>query len=210
MARPSVILREHADDNADWRRFVAVLCLLEFYSQFVLNGALGRPPSRRSDPHLVEPSETWNVLELGAELLRAFAFFIVGRGLWQGSRRVKLWTVACVAASLLTIAVSSSRPHSTTDQNLAGFWPKFWAVLAESCIHKIWLAVLIAAWAHARARSTASAGSNGWIWIVVVWAAARLVTDCTPLLPHPGRSWTSDMPSRQVSRQSSPRGSQVA
>ena len=88
MPRPPRI-RVYDSDHppGDWRRFVALLCFMEFWVQFIWNGralvaVLTSRSWRRPDDELL------SLVTCGANVCMALYFWSLGRALWRGHPRV--------------------------------------------------------------------------------------------------------------------------
>jgi hypothetical protein len=96
-----IVIQYEGQQPADWRQFVAVLCFLESYSQFVLRGQTiwwyfvertGGP--WRTPTFLL-------ALASCLAMLRAVAFFGCGRSLWLGRPSTGYWLLRIIALSLM-------------------------------------------------------------------------------------------------------------
>ena len=131
----AIVLRSSSDASAEWRRFVAGLCFIEFYYQFATAGVTlwnKTHPGFRIHARL-DPSESCYLIELSAGILRAIAFFFIGRALWRRKRSVSFWLICGILASLAMIGARIAQ--SVMDQgplfgpySVVGFWSRSWAM----------------------------------------------------------------------------------
>ena len=100
-----VLVQNHPAPDTSWMRFVAVLCFIEFYVYFVHIGHelwTSDPPGPRT---VNNPRIYW----LGGILLvRACAFYVLGRSLWLNRGRLAL---RFVLAGLAALAAALARGH---------------------------------------------------------------------------------------------------
>lgn len=106
-AEPILVQHEH-DHALHWRRFVAVLCLMEFHVTFVYAGLAiwDDDPGLRFDPLAIVLEAPWIRIPL---LVGAAMLYLCGRGLWRGGRseRVWLWLVIVSLFSMVVCEVAA-------------------------------------------------------------------------------------------------------
>ena len=81
----------------DWRRFVAILCFIFFYEQFVKAGLGLLGQDRPFYLSCVRPYQFWIVL---TQLIAAVSMYLCGRSLWYNGRFEQWWLTIALAAVL--------------------------------------------------------------------------------------------------------------
>lgn len=180
--RPAtVVVREQADQPTDWRRFVAILCFIEFYSQFVLHGQrVGLFLREHGSREPLDDASFYFLLHGAAGILRSVMLYNYGRALWFNSRSARRWLLRAVAVSLGMIAIgmvnafTESTPreyywhwNSQFDSSETNSRP-FIGVL-RNVDHLPWLLMLIAGLAVLRYRACASRRLAPWLVIAAAW-----------------------------------------
>lgn len=103
-SEPLVIGLNKGKAPDDWRRFLAVLCFIQFYIQFVCKGyslwcSLG---------YWVGSEYEYNLFYLFSHIvgfLRAIAFWGFGRALWRNKPFASCWLIVIVASSIMSFYV---------------------------------------------------------------------------------------------------------
>lgn len=185
-----VITHDSAEGHDAWRRFVGALCLIEFYARFVVDGCYlwnALHPGERATIQW-DSVEWFPAIEHFADVLRAWAFLLLGRALWRGSRRPAGWVVLAVTMSLATLGSQIWRASAESYYfNLAPGWPRLWALLANVGYHLPWLILLAAVLLHRRTTVRRLISCHTWVIAATAWCVGRTIVDCTPLLPSPGQ-----------------------
>lgn len=173
-----ILVANRPEEGNEWRRFVAVLCFIEFYVEFVEEGGYfvwlfteGWGDAPLSDERVL------SILRTGVGLLRAFAFFLYGRALWLGRPSTTHWLVRAVALSLAMIALAgvgaTIGPVPQGNVFVGRFVNVTGRVLVPalaSAEHGLWLALLVVGWWHLRRRQRGKhVRSRTWVTLAATW-----------------------------------------
>lgn len=102
---PLVTLRSLYDTGRDWAFFVAGLCFIEFYVEFVRSGdALWT--WYQSGPRAT-PWQSGEALVAGFGLPRALVFYLIGRAVWYRRSATRLVIAAALLSLLVTLAAAA-------------------------------------------------------------------------------------------------------
>jgi hypothetical protein len=107
-AKASIIIQERPADPGNWRQFVALLCLIEFYTQFVSSGqqiAMELEYHRRGTA--LTDEEFRAILDGAAGVLRAVMMFGLGRSLWRRSQWVRYWILRTLGVSIFCVVLGA-------------------------------------------------------------------------------------------------------
>ncbi len=98
MPTPVITIQSPTDTPDHWRKFVAILCFIEFYVAFVISGT-----HLLSDDHecllFIGSTEfSWSALNV----IRAITLYGVGWALWYDRPSLKIWIAAALIGSIAT------------------------------------------------------------------------------------------------------------
>lgn len=100
-ASPILVVAEPDKSSGDsWRRFLAVLCFMEFYTAFVSNG---RYLWQLCSHQLVPTPSLETCCMAVVLLLRAVALYACGRTLWFGSKHASRWVFIALVLTLVAL-----------------------------------------------------------------------------------------------------------
>ncbi len=145
-----ILVRHKHDRPQHWRRFVAVLCFMEYYVTFVHAGLAiwGDGHGLWLDPTAAVLRLTWTRIPL---LVGAAMLYLCGRGLWRSRRseRTGLW-VGVVSLFLMVVCEvvagaiwsSSANPYFAT-RSATPIGTAILAAFGSGSVHLVLLAVLI-------------------------------------------------------------------
>ncbi|HPD32482.1 MAG TPA: hypothetical protein PLL20_21015 [Phycisphaerae bacterium] len=131
-ASPILVVAEPDKSSGDsWRRFLAVLCFMEFYTGLVRSGTiLWESWSDDFSPLSANPMFWANAILL----FRAFCLYICGRALWFGSKHAGRWVFIALVLTLVTliwVAWSDYRAFCEIRGSSLPIWPaRPWANLS--------------------------------------------------------------------------------
>lgn len=178
-----ILVQARSDPGTDWRRFVAVLCFIEFYSEFVWAGQSLHWTWTISWMWPFAPAGVWcYTVECSLRVLRAGAMFGLGRALWRNLPTGRRWLLWCVGFSLLWAAAVGVRAtiarHPEAYWVLAPYVPvtsRPLIVLMVSSRQLPWLVVLITYVAASRVFNSRLQAVNMWVVIAASWCIAQQV-----------------------------------
>jgi hypothetical protein len=186
---PTVVIREQPDQPTDWRKFVAILCFIEFYSQFVLHGQ-GVSLFLRPPREALNDEAFYVVLHGGLAMMRAVMLYGYGRALWFNKPSACRWLLRAIVVSLSMSAVvivdvcfgSPPRPlHYIDWMSQSGFSStnsRATAALLRNADHLPWLlALLTGAWSVRHHRGPGASRVKPWVFIAAAW--------CLGIIPLP-------------------------
>jgi hypothetical protein len=182
--RKAPILIQHQPENpSHWRRFVAVLCFIEFYVHFVNIGHDVFTFDARGPRSVSDPLIPW----IGGLLIaRACVFYLLGRSLWLGRGRPVRWMIAAGAVSFVAMTAMGSLGAWISGPSPWTFFSGMWSLgvdkpsvdtwLAATHLLAPWLSMLIAAalyWRWSRRRP----GRHLSLWVVLAaaWIGDELI-----------------------------------
>ncbi len=146
-ANPAILIRTGPDDDRDWRRFVAILCFIEFYCGFVQSGtyAWHRWNSPRHPSVFFAFSWYFSSSSLGPNLLaivRSLIFLMVGRALWTEKRAAPwIWPVVLLSIATITATIWCDWKEVRALSALAG-WRGYLMFLGNTMLPSLrWLAI---------------------------------------------------------------------
>ena len=91
-----ILVQERPEPNTSWMKFVAVLCLIEFYVEFVRAGHSLWTEALHDQQRVDDPiGDIWIP---AARIVRALSLYLLGRLLWLGRGRIRVWLVAAILA----------------------------------------------------------------------------------------------------------------
>lgn len=183
-----VITHDSAEGHDAWRRFVGALCLIEFYARFVVDGCYlwnALHPGERATIQW-DSVEWFPAIEHFADVLRAWAFLLLGRALWRGSGRIRLWTTVAIVASLAVIAADLVWFNVFIANTFSGFWAMMWELALHQGRQLPWLVVLVCVLMHRAGCWIYSARTSTWVAAAAAWCVAQTIVDCIPFLARPG------------------------
>lgn len=196
-AQAAILIQEHPADTGDWRKFVAILCFIEFYTRFVSNGYQIRyvlEHHRSNHPFVAD--EIYPLAACSAAMLRAVIFYGLGRSLWYSSRRSAYWLWAAITSSLVDIALlilgafaASSGWYAAlwqTDGQMSNqiTWPPLLALILASK-HLPWAGLLLVYLWHTAREPLKTVRYRQW----VLFAAAWSLTSAPLLWIVEGENW---------------------
>ncbi len=178
-----ILVQTRSDTGTDWRRFVAVLCFIEFYSEFVCAGHSLHWTWTMSWMWSFAPAERWcETVEYSLRVLRAGAMFGLGRALWRNLPTDWRWLLWCVGFSLIWAAAVGVR--ATIASRPEAYWilapyvpvtSRPLIVLMDSSLQLPWLVVLIAYVAASRVFNSRLQAVNMWVVVAASWCIAHQV-----------------------------------
>ena len=167
---PILVQHEH-DRSHHWRRFVAILCFMEFYVTFVYAGTAlwATHPSLYSSFSFAF-HYTWSEVPL---LVGAALLYLCGRSGWLGRSSSRAWLLVGVSVtSIMVLLELIATVRWLRDTNLAilgpGFAPPFAGDtllngLTAASAHIVLLVVMVTSlWANQPANKLLSAGHRPW------------------------------------------------
>lgn len=176
------ILIQHEHDRPDhWRRFVAVLCFMEFYVTFVYAGTL-----IWCDDHSVFSSFAWALIYPWIRVLLfagAVALYVCGRSLWRGKGRGRLWLwlgltttflmALCEVAAVTRLTLTMGYPFLSGPAPTVG--GALWLGLWSGSVHLVLLAVIaLSLWATQRNNRLIQTGRQPWILCAATFCFASI------------------------------------
>ena len=183
-ASPILVVAEPDKSSGDsWRRFLAILCFMEFYTGFVRSGTILWESCSGDTSHLSVNTTSWvNALLV----LRAFCLYICGRALWFKSKHTRRWIVLAIALTLLSVACTTWAAHrALTELAISNSIPIVWSwdlvkgfILSDSAgmlpILACLISVLILPGRHRTNRSFSMAG---WAFVAATWCFAAAIAE---------------------------------
>jgi hypothetical protein len=170
--------------KGSWRRFLAILCLMEFYTAFVRGGTMlwESWTGRDSDLSIIEIPFWVNVLLT----LRAASLFACGRALWFESKHTRHWIVLVLVLTLSSILCGTwAANQGLVRWGAMTSWAMNWSwravniyVLSDSAKMLPVLACLIAAFiAERRRRASRSFAMASWVFVAATWCFASAIAE---------------------------------
>ncbi len=180
-----VIVRSQPEGPVDWRWFVAILCFIHFYVQFLTVGTslwdhLARNAYRvQGDGYGVSydlPFFLWSLCLWG-----------IGRSFARKSRVTTHWLAAgalCMTGAVVSttwLIVSANSSGSARFQNIV-YWSREHAILDQNAWCLPWVAIVfVGVWYRRRARDQTNVAHRPWVVIAATWCLGQI-----PLVPTVG------------------------
>lgn len=168
-----IIIQEESHTPGDWRPFVAGLCFIEFYTQFVSWGqhlVLFIREEHRPTP--LDKTALVLLLRCAIGLLCASAFLGYGRALWQKRPTTGYWLTRVIALSVASIAATFL---TMDDLSVPNSWRWFryliGATWASAPNNLPWLGLLLAGVWDAYRRRNRHARAASWVTFATIWCA---------------------------------------
>jgi len=192
--RVQVIVQTEPETPYDWRRFVAILCFIEFFWQFVAAGQdLAEEPLRFHERRTAE-AQLCIVLDGVVRMVRACAFYACGRSLWY-SRGPTIWYLcAAIILSMLTVATATVKCVVFYGRYYLGALHSQYGIeftdvriiAAFFALNQLpWLAILVTAlWSTPRDRYRWR--SQPWIWPAAAWCLGAVPMMAVRIFPCDG------------------------
>lgn len=182
-----VLVYETGHVPDDWRRFLAILCFIEFWASINEDGLRFwyslRLPTWISSQYQI----AW-LISAGAGVCRALCFWALGRALWRGRTRfwrpilgIAAWSALAVWASELPRLIDL-RPLNPGEDRGTNWWgilvslrstPFLYRALGiapDVLRHLPWL--FVAGWAVVPRRSWPEGSRCPWVTLAAVWSFA--------------------------------------
>lgn len=199
-----IIESEQAERSANWRRFVAILCFIQFYSGLVSHGfeLYWMLRNRRNDGPF-DDFESYQVFSLGCRIGFCILLYGLGRSLWYGTARSWVWVrrllvmwAFTMAANVLALLEQWRTLGSTVSFVPPGLdgWRidvKPVAAIVANVDSLPWIGLLIVATMVARPRlqpPSDSGQGQPWVWLAATWCFCWLLGSVLCLHPS-SRSW---------------------
>lgn len=183
-----ILVQARSDPGTDWRRFVAVLCFLRFYGQFV--------PAGQSLWH--DWSSQWqgssvplDLLSTLAAFLMSLLFYLYGRSLWLGGRRHKWFLALLIVGALVSLPLNIASGLETW-KRVAGLFP--WAQSAwpwvggAIIVYVPWLLLVLAIGSRVVLKLPAIADTRTWAVLAAAWCFGEVLQSLLGI-PYRG-SWS--------------------
>lgn len=172
----------------DWRRFLAILCFVEFWTSFH-ESSLWFWYELQSPPWLSSQEQATSLIAAGAGVCRALCFWALGRALWRNRTRfwrpvlgIVLFSTLAVWASALLMLIDL-HPLGPGEDSSTGFWGTMMIsrrstpflyhamhVAPYVLVHLPWL--FVAAWAVVRRRAWPEGSRYPWVTLAATWSFA--------------------------------------
>lgn len=171
-----ILVQERPVPDNSWKKFVAVLCFIEFYVEFVHTGDAFWTTMRSN---LAECDLIGDIAWVITRTIRVASFYLLGRSLWLDRGWKKPWLAGAIITSLLFFILTyytSVRPGSFYRIfGWAGIGP-FWFTVSILNTYILWLALLIGVFIIASNKSFLQhTGKATWVILAVSWVTGELV-----------------------------------
>ncbi|NLE58634.1 MAG: hypothetical protein GX616_09760 [Planctomycetes bacterium] len=191
-SKAPIIIENEGQPPDDWRRFVAAMCFIHFYTWFILGGQSVFNLFERRGPW--EYNEPLWALMSASEVCAALAFWGLGRALWQGRPTVGWWLRRVLLFSALMIFfdnlalfpfadTGTEMSHQTTTwrgwEIKSNSSPVLWKALRialTNCQYLPLLGLLIGTVAVAIViRKWRGGFRRPWVYVAVAWSLSILL-----------------------------------
>jgi hypothetical protein len=170
-AKAAVLVRHTRDDPVDWRRFAAILCMIEVYWRILGNGHYLH--TLLQGQSLSE--QGWRYVAIASiNLIWAIAVFGLCRSLWRHSPAIRGWLIAPVVAGsalVLTKAVDFTllflHLRAPGGYTLLQTTDLTRGILINTVVDFLWIGVFLAIWRVGRQKPAQR--RPRWPFLAAVW-----------------------------------------